>query len=155
MGGHAAGDVASETAVETLQKFAPTSANVEDLGQAVINANMAVIEESRKAGLEGMTMAFLTLSMVEMFHSFNMRSRRQSIFSLKSQNKFVWGAFLLALALTFVVIEVPFFASAFGFAEISWQVYLTAMALAALIIPVVEIEKAVMRSRDVKRAEKN
>ena len=29
------------------------------------------------------------------------------------------------------------------------------MALAALIIPVVEIEKAVMRSRDVKRAEKN
>ena len=54
MGGHAAGDVASETAVETLQKFAPTSANVEDLGQAVINANMAVIEESRKAGLEGM-----------------------------------------------------------------------------------------------------
>ena len=108
-----------------------------------------------KAGLEGMTMAFLTLSMVEMFHSFNMRSRRQSIFSLKSQNKFVWGAFLLALALTFFVIEVPFFAGAFGFAEISWQEYLTAMALAALIIPVVEIEKAVMRSRDVKRAEKN
>ena len=35
-----------------------------------------------EAGVEGMTMAFLTLSMVEMFHSFNMRSLRGSIFKL-------------------------------------------------------------------------
>ena len=34
----------------------------------------------------GMTMAFLTMSMAEIFHSFNLRSRRHSIFTIKSQN---------------------------------------------------------------------
>ena len=36
---------------------------------------------------DGMSMAFLTLSMVEIFHSFNMRSRKGSIFHMKHQNK--------------------------------------------------------------------
>lgn len=31
---------------------------------------------------DGMTMAFLTMSMCEIFHSFNMRSQRRSVFSL-------------------------------------------------------------------------
>ena len=35
---------------------------------------------------DGMTMAFLTMSMAEIFQSFNMRSRRGSIFALKKQN---------------------------------------------------------------------
>lgn len=34
---------------------------------------------------DGITMAFLTLSLVEIFHSFNMRSRRKSVFTLKHQ----------------------------------------------------------------------
>ncbi len=38
---------------------------------------------------DGTTMAFLTLSMVEIFHSLNMRSRRGSIFTLKTHNKFL------------------------------------------------------------------
>ena len=40
----------------------------------------------------GMTMAFLTLSMCEIFHSFNMRSLHGSIFAMKGQNKWLWGA---------------------------------------------------------------
>ena len=51
---------------------------------------------------EGVTMAFITLSMVEIFHSFNMRSRRASIFSMKTQNKWLWGAAALAVVLTAV-----------------------------------------------------
>ncbi|MBQ5662683.1 MAG: cation-translocating P-type ATPase, partial [Clostridia bacterium] len=35
----------------------------------------------------GMTMAFLTLSMTEMFHAFNARSINHSLFTLKKQNK--------------------------------------------------------------------
>ncbi|MBS4873503.1 MAG: cation-translocating P-type ATPase [Atopobium minutum] len=99
------------------------------------------------AGIEGMTMAFLTLSMVEMFHLFNMRSRRQSIFSLKTQNIWLWGSFVIALLLTFVVIETPL-AQAFGFAKIDLAEYLIAMGLAILIIPLVELEKAIMRAID-------
>lgn len=98
-----------------------------------------------EAGVEGMTMAFLTLSMVEMFHSFNMRSLRGSIFKLTSQNIWLWGSFALSLVLTFVVIETPL-SQAFGFAEIGFEEYVTAMLLAASIIPLMELYKAVMRS---------
>ena len=94
---------------------------------------------------DGMTMAFLTLSMVEMFHSFNMRSRRQSIFKLPTQNKWLWFAFAGSLVLTFVVIETPL-AQAFDFAEINAFEYGIAMLLAAAIIPLVEIYKAIMRA---------
>ena len=98
-----------------------------------------------EAGVEGMTMAFLTLSMVEMFHSFNMRSLRGSIFRLTSHNIWLWGSFVMSLILTFVVIETPL-SQAFGFAEIGFKEYAMAMLLAASIIPLMELYKAVMRS---------
>ena len=98
-----------------------------------------------QAGLEGMTMAFLTLSMVEMFHSLNMRSRRASIFGLPTQNIWSWGAFALSLVLTYIVIETPL-STLFNFAELDMVHYGMAMGLAALIIPIVEIYKAIMRS---------
>ena len=52
----------------------------------------------------GMTMAFLTLSMVEIFHSFNMRSRHASLFSLKKQNMWLWGTLAFSLLITAAVI---------------------------------------------------
>ena len=107
--------------------------------------DIAQVIANPEAGVEGMTMAFLTLSMVEMFHSFNMRSLRGSIFKLTSQNIWLWGSFALSLVLTFVVIETPL-SQAFGFAEIGFEEYVTAMLLAASIIPLMELYKAVMRS---------
>ena len=94
----------------------------------------------------GMTMAFLTMSMCEIFHSFNMRSQRKSVFSLKNQNKVLWAAMLGSLLLTTLVIEIPFIAKAFGFTPISWNEYGIAIALAIVVIPVVEIVKAIQRA---------
>lgn len=95
---------------------------------------------------EGVTMAFITLSMVEIFHSFNMRSRRASIFSMKTQNKWLWGAAALAVVLTVVPVEVDFLAEVFGFMTLDPIALFTALGLAFLIIPLMEIYKAVMRS---------
>ena len=114
--------------------------------------DLAFIAEDPHAGLEGITMAFLTLSMIEMFHSFNMRSARQSIFKLGSHNKWLWGAFALSLVLTFVVIEVPPVAEVFGFAELDFVSYMIAMGLAFLIIPIMEVYKAVWRAVDRRKA---
>lgn len=94
---------------------------------------------------DGMTMAFLTLSMTEIFHSFNMRSLKQSVFTLKGQNKFLWGAMALSLLCTTLVIYVPFLSEAFGFAHISLMEYGIAILLAALIIPIVELAKWIQR----------
>ncbi len=96
---------------------------------------------------DGTTMAFLTMSMAEIFHSFNMRSQRGSVFTLKSQNWFLWGAMLLSLAATTAVIYVPFLSAAFGFAQISLAEYAVALGLAVLVIPIVELAKWVRRSR--------
>ncbi|WP_418417358.1 cation-translocating P-type ATPase [Blautia sp.] len=94
---------------------------------------------------DGTTMAFLTLSMVEICHSLNMRSRRGSIFKLNSHNVFLYGAMLVSLILTTVVIEVPFLAKAFQFTPIDFTEYMIALGLAVLIIPIMEIVKAIQR----------
>ncbi|MBR2721448.1 MAG: calcium-translocating P-type ATPase, PMCA-type [Clostridia bacterium] len=93
----------------------------------------------------GMTMAFLTMSMAEIFHSFNMRSQRGSIFTLRSQNKTLWFAAIGSLIATTLVCEVPFLASAFGFASVGISEYLLAIGLGVLVIPIVEIVKLVQR----------
>ena len=94
----------------------------------------------------GMTMAFLAMSMCEIFHSFNLRSQRKSIFSLKTHNKILWAAMLGSLLLTTLVIEVPFIANAFGFTPIGLMEYGIAIALAILVIPVVETVKLLQRA---------
>lgn len=93
----------------------------------------------------GMTMAFLTMSMAEIFHSFNMRSQRGSIFSLGSQNKILWIAGIGSLIATTLVCEIPFLANAFGFASVGITEYLIAIGLGLVVIPVVEIVKLIQR----------
>lgn len=97
------------------------------------------------AEMQGMTMAFLTMSMAEIFHSYNMRSQRGSIFKLGSHNFFLFGAMILSLVLTTAVIEIPFLASLFNFATIDIAEYAVALGLAVTVIPVVEIVKLIQR----------
>lgn len=101
-----------------------------------------------KQSHDGITMAFLTLSMCEIFHSMNMRSRRDSIFTLlkdKNHNKLLLIAALASLVLTTAVIYIPFLSNAFGFTHISATEYFVALALAFAIIPLVEIIKFIQR----------
>ena len=105
----------------------------------LVAANSGVIHQN------GMTMAFLTLSMSEIFHSFNMRSRRHSLFTMGSVNWYLVGAMILSLFLSTVVIYVPFLAKAFNFAEISLQEYMTSLGIAFTVIPIVEIVKCFRR----------
>ena len=93
----------------------------------------------------GITMAFLTMSMAEIFHSFNMRSQKGSIFTLKNQNKVLWIAAAGSLALTTLVCEVPFLAQMFGFTSVEWNEYLVAIGLGFMVIPVVELVKWICR----------
>ena len=95
----------------------------------------------------GMTMAFLTMSMCEIFHSFNLRSQRNSVFSLHGQNPVLWAAMIGSLILTTAVLEVPFLANTFGFTPVGAAEYGVALCLAVLVIPVVEAVKFFQRRR--------
>ena len=94
---------------------------------------------------DGMTMAFLTMSMAEIFHSFNMRSQRGSIFKLGSHNKLLIIAAIGTLVATTLVCEVPFLANAFGFTAVSLAEYFIAIGLGVLVVPIVETVKFIQR----------
>ena len=95
---------------------------------------------------DGTTMAFLTMSMAEIFHSLNMRSQRGSIFKLGSINWFLLGAAAGSLILTTAVCEIPFIANAFEFTTVEPMEYAIAIGLAVMVIPIVEIVKAIQRA---------
>ena len=95
---------------------------------------------------DGTTMAFLTMSLAEICHSFNMRSQRGSIFTIGSVNKTLNWAALGSLAATTLVCEVPFLARAFEFAPVDFIEYVVALCFAVSVIPIVELVKLVQRT---------
>ncbi|MDR0897960.1 MAG: cation-translocating P-type ATPase, partial [Oscillospiraceae bacterium] len=100
---------------------------------------------ARQSSNDGMTMAFLTMSMAEIFHAYNMRSQIASIFSLRKQNWFLVGAMVVSFLLTTGVLYLPFMAALFGFAPIALAEYAAAMGLALSVVPLVEAVKWVQR----------
>ncbi len=94
---------------------------------------------------DGVTMAFLSLSLMEMLHSVNMRSRRGSLLKMPHQNKYL----MLSLAGTFITtlaaIYVPFLSNAFGFTHINAIECITAILIALSIVPITELIKAFQR----------
>ena len=103
--------------------------------------------------MQGMSMAFITMNFIEMFHCVCMRSQRGSIFRLKTFNKWLIGAIILTTLFTLAVIYIPFFVNLFGFTEISYTEFLISSGLALLIIPIIEIVKFFER-RVTKKKEK-
>ena len=93
----------------------------------------------------GTTMAFLTMSMAEIFHSFNMRSQRGSIFNLPSVNKMLLISGVASLIATTVVCEIPVLAAAFEFTSVEPFEYIVAILLGFCIIPIVELVKFIQR----------
>ena len=102
---------------------------------------------------DGMTMAFLTMSMAEIFHSFNMRSQRGSIFRLPGHNPVLIAAAIGSLILTTAVCEIPVLAAAFGFSGVSFAEYVIAIGLGLCVIPVVELVKYFQRLTAAKKSD--
>ena len=111
-------------------------------------AELIVLDSSEDKVRE---MAFLTMSMCEIFHSFNLRSQRNSVFRLHGQNPVLWAAMIGSLILTTAVLEIPFLANAFGFTPVGAAEYGVALCLAVLVIPVVEAVKFFQRHHRQKK----
>ena len=94
----------------------------------------------------GITMAFLTMSIAEVFHSLNMRSQRGSLFKLKKQNVVLWLAALGSFIATTLVCEIKPLAEAFSLTEVSFKEYLIAIGIGLCVIPIVELVKLIQRT---------
>ncbi len=93
----------------------------------------------------GMTMAFLTTNFIEIFRAIASRSTTNSIFTMKTVNYWLLGAFGLTALLTIGVVFIPPLAMLFGIQPVSLYEFGVAFGLAILIIPIVEIYKLIKR----------
>lgn len=99
-------------------------------------------------GLEvGRTMAFISLSMLELVHSFNVRSE-ESIFKVGIlKNKFLIGAFLMGAILQIVVVTVPFIAKWFDVAQLNTTQWMYTIAISISPIIIMEMQKKINEIR--------
>ncbi|MFV0479384.1 MAG: calcium-translocating P-type ATPase, PMCA-type [Anaerorhabdus sp.] len=88
----------------------------------------------------GMSMAFMTLSMGQLFHSFNMKSSKTIFSKSLFNNKYLWLSFGVGVLLQFLVMYTPANAI-FNLVPLSWSFLLTALVLSMGPIVIVEIVK--------------
>lgn len=122
-------------------------ASIAFFGVFLTAATMGVyITALRLCGNEAATaLTFLTLSFLELFHSFNIRSERQSLFKCGLlSNKILLVTVLAGIAVNVLLAFSPF-AGAFGLTGLGWQHWLIALGVALSVIPVGEIYKLVLR----------
>lgn len=112
------------------------------IGQYIELGHYGVFES-----VDGMTMAFLTANLVEMFYAVCMRTQKGSIFKMKTRNKWLLGSFMLSLIFTAGVIYIPALSNLFGLATISFKEFAIAFGLAFLVIPITEIAKYFQRRK--------
>ena len=93
-------------------------------------------------GLEvGRTMAFVSIAMLELVHSFNVKSE-ESIFKVGLfENKYLIGAFLLGVALQVIVVMVPLFANIFSLVPLNGTQWLFTIGISILPLVIMEVQK--------------
>jgi Ca2+-transporting ATPase len=100
---------------------------------------------------QGRTMAFATLSFSQLFHVFNFRSVRDSIFNKgMAVNKYLLGAAVFSALAQLTVMLTPAFRTVFKVTPLDFNHWLTVIVFAMATIPLVEIWKLVFLRRLVK-----
>ena len=91
----------------------------------------------------GRTMAFLALGILELVHSFNIKSE-ESIFKIGIfENKYLIGALVLGVILQVIVVVISPLAQIFSLVPLTGIQWLYTVLIAIAPIPIVEIQKAV------------
>lgn len=89
------------------------------------------------------TAAFVSMSMFQLFNVFNMRSIKKSIFRVKQKNKWIIYGLIASFVLMIGVIYIPWFASIFGFANLSLAEFAIICAIASSVLIAGELYKLI------------
>lgn len=91
----------------------------------------------------GRTMAFVSIGLLELVHSFNIKSE-QSIFKIGIlENKYLIGSFILGAFVQIIVVVVPSLANIFKLVPLNQVQWIITLAISILPIPIMEIQKKV------------
>ncbi len=93
-------------------------------------------------GLEvGRTMAFVAIGLLELVHSFNIKSDR-SIFKVGIfENKYLIGSFILGTIIQTIVVIIPSLAQIFSLVPLNSMQWMYTILISILPIPIVELQK--------------
>ena len=99
-------------------------------------------------GLEvGRTMAFVALGVLELVHSFNIKSD-ESIFKVGIfENKFLIASFVLGIFIQTIVVIIPYLANIFNLVPLNKIQWLITIGISILPIPIIEIQKKINEFR--------
>lgn len=91
----------------------------------------------------GRTMAFISLSMLELIHSFNMRSEESLFKAGLFKNKYLIGAFLIGTILQVGVVVIPKIADIFDVVLLNNKQWIYTAIISILPLVIVEIQKKI------------
>ena len=98
------------------------------------------------------TMAFVTLSMCELFRAYTVRSERLSVFRLGLfSNRYMQAAVLVSLFLLILVVNVPFLQPIFNTHFLRWNEWAIVLGLALIPAVIEEITKVYLHWQDRRR----
>ena len=95
----------------------------------------------------GRTMAFVAIGVLELVHSFNIKSE-QSLFKIGIfENKFLIGSFILGVFIQTVVVLVPSLATIFKLVPLNQTQWIITLIISILPIPIMELQKKVNEAK--------
>ena len=107
---------------------------------------------NNKYGLNiGRTMAFVTLGLLELVHSFNIKSEESIFKKGLFENKYLILSFIAGSFLQVIVVIVPFFANIFGLTVLNVEQWVITILISFLPIIVIETQKKMNELRYGKR----
>ena len=93
-------------------------------------------------GLEvARTMAFISIGLLELIHSFNIKSEKSIFKTNIFKNKFMIGSFLLGIIVQLIVAIIPQLAEIFKLVPLNQTQWIITLAISILPIPIMELQK--------------
>ena len=109
-------------------------------------------------GLEvARTMAFVSLGLLELVHSFNIKSEKSILKTGIFNNKFLIGSFVIGTLLQILVVFIPAIANIFSLVPLSQEQWMYTLMISILPIPILEMQKKIngMRIKSISSREKS
>ena len=89
----------------------------------------------------GRTMAFVSIGLLELIHSFNIKSEKSILKTGIMENKFLIGSFVLGILVQTIVVLIPQLAEVFKLVPLTSTQWIITLIISILPIPIVEVQK--------------
>ncbi|MDO5100688.1 MAG: cation-translocating P-type ATPase [Eubacteriales bacterium] len=124
--------------------------NIHDIGDLLLHiADEATFHNDIEGLQHARTMAFVVLSVSQLFHAFNLRSEDKSIFKVGIfSNKWLVGSLFAGLLVQICVIYVPFLANAFKVIPLNLTDWAIVLGMAVIPLVVNEIAKLLFHRKN-------